>query len=336
MEYTKIMQAILNGLSGDWRRDIAYLEARQDEYKNHPMGFEVARAIGRLFYEVLPEDEKKEFNMLFQKYVLYQKVVLAEANSKIKDGDIPGAERIITKIVPSDDLFKEDAVSIYMTFKTPIEYFYYLYRFKPKKELRNPMFPFNEVYESYSYILVEKKELVSALTIIEKGLLRNPLNTHLLFERAEIYKMKGDMPTYRMLTNEFLQYLYRRGDVARYFRNIGYYFVELKQWDAAVCAYTISMWWEYSDKAAAELHHIATQTEILPKKRDITECLEVMEKEGINVRPDPAWMQIALDLGNKALEDRNTELAAYCYGVVADFMGDKNAEKMRQECMKGH
>lgn len=336
MEYVKIMQMISGGLSGDWKKDVHYLKTKAEEYENHPLALEVARAIGRLLYEVLPETEKEEFNLLFQKYVFYQKIVLAEVNSKIKEGDILGAERIVLKVLPSDDLFIEDSVSIYMTFKTPLEYCYYLYKLKPHKEVRYPTFPFNEVYESYAYILLEKLDMETALSIIEKGLTRNPLNTHLLFERAEIYKKKGDMTIFRRLTSDFLQYLYRRGDVARYFRNIGYYFVELKQWGAAVCAYMVSMWWEYSDKAAAQLHYISTQTETLPRKRNNAECLKYMEDQGINILPDPAWMHIALEIGGKAFEHKNMELAAYCYGVVADFTGDKNAKDKREKCLKGH
>ena len=336
MEYTEIMHQITSGLSGEWKKDIGYLQAKVEEYREHPLGFEIARGIGRLLYEVLPAGEKTEFNILFQKYVFYQETVLSEVKNKIRDRDIMGAERLLLNVLPSDDSFREDAVSVYLSFKTPLEYYYYLYKFKPQKKVRNPPFPFNEVYELYSYILVEKKEFAAAIPVFDKALVRSPLNKFFFFERAEIFKVLKDMTTFKKLNEDILQYLYRREDVSKYFRNLGYYFIECRQWDAAVSAYTASMWWCPSEMAAGQLYYIVKQTGKVHKNDDIGECLKILEGEGVNIEPDPEWMRIAWWLGGKAFEDKDLDLAAYCYGVVSDFTGDKEAEAKRQECIKGH
>ena len=64
-KYDEIMREITSGLTGDPDKDLPYLKAQTEMYKDHELGTEIVRACGRLIYEVLPEDTKKKLSQHF-------------------------------------------------------------------------------------------------------------------------------------------------------------------------------------------------------------------------------------------------------------------------------
>lgn len=87
MELQDILNEITSNLTGDNEKDLAYLQQQSDKYKDHKYGKEILRACGRLMFNLIDEDEKKNLNYplimmlklqkhLLKKFVLvYLKVI---------------------------------------------------------------------------------------------------------------------------------------------------------------------------------------------------------------------------------------------------------------------
>lgn len=62
MTYNEIMQEITSGLTGDYKKDCAYLKNQMEKYNNHNLSKEILRACGRLMFDILPDDKKEELS----------------------------------------------------------------------------------------------------------------------------------------------------------------------------------------------------------------------------------------------------------------------------------
>ncbi len=331
-EYTKILRRITNKLTGDWDRDRVFLNRMGDKYVHHPQGKEILRAIGRLLYTRMPEEYREEVGRIVHNDADYHQTVIAEVRELIHERRIDEAKQLIDKIVPPENLYAEDEVSIYYSFKNPVEEIFYEQRFAPEKTIRVPPFPFNEVYELLLYIQVEQMHLADARGTIAIALKRNPLNTTILFEAAELHKMRKELEEFLTATVKCHQFLYRRPDLARYFRNLGYCFIEKREWDEAIVSYCMSSQWHQTDMAQSQLYYIAQETGKLPEPEKYENWEQILTRHNVPVRPEVLWPQIAWGLGNHARESDNLDLAAFSFSLVFELTGDEDAKRLLEEC----
>lgn len=331
MEYDQIMQEIIDGLLGDWEKDIAYLNNAAEKY---PDSSEITRGIGRLICKIMPDDCKDELDLAYTKEQYYIENVLIEVQKKISDREIEEAEKLLIKVLPDDSMYQSDEVSVYYAFENPIEELYYEEKFKPTKTVRIPPFPYNKVYLLYAYLLFEEVKYDKACKVIDKALRRNPLFSEILFEKAEIYKMQGDMGKFLSTTIQCLELLYQGRDIARYFRNLGYYFIESEKWDEAICSYLVSMTWEESEMAQSQLFYISQQigTIITPEKYQNWD--DILGKYDIPLEPDILWAQVAWAIAEDSCEIDNYDLARFCYSIVYDLTGDEEVTIRMEKCEK--
>jgi len=331
-EYTTILREITNKLTGDWDRDRVFLNQMSEEYVHHRQGKEILRAIGRLIYTRMPEEFREEVGHIVHNDADYHQTVLAEVRHLIQERLIDEAKQLIDKIVPPEDLYAEDEVSIYYSFRNPVEEIFFEQRFAPEKTIRIPPFPFNEVYELLLYLQVEQMHLADAMETIAIALKRNPLNTTILFEAAELHKMRKELDEFLTATVKCHQFLYRRPDLARYFRNLGYCFIEKREWDEAIVSYCMSSQWHQTDMAQSQLYYIAQETGKLPEPEKYENWEQILTRHNVPVRPEVLWPQIAWGLGNHARESENCDLAAFSFSLVFELTRDEDAKRLLEEC----
>ena len=81
MDLEKILKEITSGLTGDNTKDMQYLKEQSEKYKEHEYAKEILRACGRLMYELIPSDKKKELeNGFYHKTDHYR--IIYEAKEK--------------------------------------------------------------------------------------------------------------------------------------------------------------------------------------------------------------------------------------------------------------
>ena len=66
MTLDTILKEITAGLTGNSKDDLAYLKSQMGKYKDHELSQEILRACGRLMYDLIPDNKKKELENLIE------------------------------------------------------------------------------------------------------------------------------------------------------------------------------------------------------------------------------------------------------------------------------
>ena len=86
-------------------------------------------------------------------------------------------------------------------------------------------------------------------------------------------------------TSDALKYSYYPQDIARCYRNLGYYYVEENDFKTALALYIYSMEYEASPLAYAEIKFIQSKTGNM--ELSLNECIDIIEGKNIQVGPNP-------------------------------------------------
>lgn len=341
--YQEIISQIKKSLTGDWEHDSRLLNECSNQYKDHPQGIELVKAITRLLYDVMPQDKKEAFAKVYDDDMKRLENVLLEVQNKVNAHMIDEAESLLVeaKLTEgfSDDLFREDNEAVYLSFKNPLEREFYRAKFKPTKTLREPGgLPFDLSFHLAAYIAFERQDYDKCLKIIEKGLKRCPFSTDLLFERSEIFKIRKQWTEYRAATEAALPALYTRPDIARFFRNMGYYFIESGLWEPALCCYSVSRYWQHIEACDQELSYIVHASQMKFEDadalaNDFERCQQILAKHSVPIYPiDPLWLQLSVALGDLAKNNRDFMEALQFYSVNHEITGDSQIQAAITEC----
>lgn len=127
---------------------------------------------------------------------------------------------------------------------------------QPEKDVRASQYPYARVCLEQGSVYFEAGMYEEAEKALEKAGRWNPVNIKIASEYMETIKMRKDWETFKKITIEMFQYAYTRENVARLFRNLGFYFVEIKDYVAAKLCYTLSLNYEPDNKnAMSELYY---------------------------------------------------------------------------------
>lgn len=332
MDYQEVIQDISRGLSGDSKLDIPYLMRIGQQYKDHPQSEEILREIGRMIYAIVPKEDKANFEQAISKKATLDSKTIADAKQCIDQGNLDRADALLDGLLTDARGWDSDSQTLYCAFRNPLEAAFYDEKYHPSRKLRIPPFPFNDVYGLKVYLLVEKKDYSQALRLIDIAVQCNPLFGNILFEKAEIYKFQNNMPAYIETTRQILGMLYLKPEIARYFRNLGFYLVEKEKWDEATAAYFISLYWDQSEKALQELAYIEQKTGKAPNLDNYPDPIGMLSNLGFDTRPDDLWVQLSWAVGQSAEGGKDYAFAAFCYAVTAGLTNDEEAVQRAQYC----
>lgn len=335
MDFEEIMREITGGLTGDGEKDIKYLMEQMEKYKDHEMGREIIRACGRLVYQCVPEDKRAEYERAVVNDNLSCESVLEEARfkqlGKKFDEALALLEGLIRRLEDAN-MFEDDQVSEYHCFSEFFEEALYRMNAKPAKDLRLASIPFDQIYGQYGTLLVDLKRPKDAEAALEKAMRWNPANASLAFEHAETAKLRGDMEVFFRRTMAAFSYAFRPKDVARCFRNLGFYFIERKLWEESVACFTMSLQFDReSHMAMSELYYIQqTAGRVIPPP-GMDQLKEYAEQYGFPVGADPDVLGLAYAYGKHFAEQGDAAGARYCWQILYDLTDDEEIKKKIDE-----
>lgn len=331
-DFDSIMREITGGMSGDSKADMAYLQDQMEKYKDHEMRKEIIRACGRLMYELIPDDKKEELAKLINNESSGTDAALEEVHFNIYKKDFDKALRITEALVTKvEDMkaFEDDQVSEYHVFDEFFEEVLYQYRTKPDKDIRRAQIPYTEIYMLYGSLLVELKRIPEAQEALRKGLRWNPVSFRITSEYIETYKMTGDLEQFFDLTKEAFKIAFRSADVARCYRNLGFYFVEKKLWSEAIACYLLSLQFDHESKQAqSELYYINSSTDGKIPEPSIDQAKAYGDKYGFPIGADDDVLGLAFSYGKHFLDQNAVDAAKYFLTIVYDLTGDNEIAKM--------
>lgn len=220
--------------------------------------------------------------------------------------------------------YQDDQVSAYHAFDEPFEEVLYRYRSEPTKTLRQADIPYAEIYMLYGSLLVELKRFPEAQEALKKGLRWNPMCFDIMSEYAETYKIAGDLDQFFALTLEAFKIAFHSADVARCYRNLGYYFVEKEKYSEAVGCYLMSMGFDReSPQAQSELYYISTKTDGKIKEPTLDEMKKYAKKYSFPIGPDDDVLGVALAYGKLFLQQEDPQKSRYFLNIAYDLTDDE-------------
>ena len=331
MTFDKIMAKITSGLKGNPEEDIKYLMDQCEKYKTHKQAQEIIRAIGRMVYKLLPDDKKEEVKQILDNVNLGIENIIEEAEFQMYKNNFNKALEIMEPLIKSldeKDGYKDDTVSEYHCFDNIFEEIIYKEIFKPTKEVRHIPENYTEAYFKYGIILFELKKYDEAKKVLEKANKYNPISTDVLFELSEIYKMNKDWNEYLRINNDCLKYAYSSKSLARCYRNYGFYFVEICNYEIATALFCLSMNYEQSKTAQSELLYITGKTGEPPKLPELEDVVELLKKHDIQLGPNELVVGMAFSLGKVAQKNGNDQMAKYFYGIAYDLTNSQEIKSI--------
>lgn len=197
--------------------------------------------------------------------------------SHIKLGQYEEGTKYLKQYLKEVEQMKKTTEEDWYTFNNCVELV--LFTKENEAEAKNIVDINYESSNAYLYLAMadfENKDYEEAIKKLNKALKWNPNNINVLFERAETYKNKGDLKKYYNLTLDLYDKIYTINDLAHYYRNLGYYFIETENWDLAKALYLYSVRFENNDVALTELKYIISKSKdnSLPAKDDLQEILK--------------------------------------------------------------
>ena len=213
----------------------------------------------------------------------------------------------------------------YHSFLNPLEEILFYQYIGLEKELA--YIPFNEplfdLYYIYGTLLLENDDFAKAEEYLLKALRINPVSSKTILSLADIYKSKTRTYNRFFLYNvDALKFAYKNEDIARAYRNFGFFYVEENQLDIAAVFYDFSLNFDFNRQAFRELEYLKSRginTDIERKDAE-----NVIESKKIQVGVNPFILDtlriICADLENR----KYYRGALYFYRILYDLTKDNH------------
>lgn len=260
-DFKNIFHNIFSGLTGVNKKDSEYLNKKTEECKNHPLSQEISRENGRKLYDLLPDESKEQFNNAYSKDVDNINNMLKEVQQLIhgEQKDFEKAKNLLLDFVNGSLAYDNDSTTEYYNFDDVIDFVLYTRLNKPEKNIKWIDIPFTTAYFYLAYIYNEEQNFDEALKMIDKTIRWSPMNLGPLFEKCETYKMQKKWEEFKNITLSIYDKIYKASDLAHYYRNLGYYYIEMNNFNLAYALYSASIKFERNQNAYGEMAYINHQ-----------------------------------------------------------------------------
>ena len=335
IDYHITVRAIMQQLTDDNDHNIEWLWKAMDRYKDHPRGSEIIKACARKLYDILPDDQKKkldgivdgEMESLNERIDKIRKLIIEKKPEEAKP-----LMDALAKEADKNPMFREDEVSQFFLFREWFEECLYRHMYKPEKELRRAQYPYDEIYSMQGSMYIDLNDLDKARECLKKALSWNPVNARISFEYAETFKIAGDMETFFEESKKIQKIALHSRDVARFLRNVGYYFTETGKYPEAMMCFMRSLLYERDSKSAeteiAYLHgNFGTEISMPDRKA----CQDFTKQYGFDLGPDNDLLGMIYAYGKHFMDEKQEEGAAYCFGILYELTDDPEIKKILQQ-----
>jgi len=231
---------------------------------------------------------------------------IVEANKFIGEKKFKEAKEILLSYIKeTKDLYKKENVINY-SFRNILEFYLFVNTFKVNKRVYWINLKCDEAYRLLGYIGVEEKDYDKALEYLNESFKYNPVNIETFFEIVETYKMLGNLDKMKESIDNLYDYVYEETSLARFYRNLGFYYVEKENYDLAFSLYLISLEYQYNNFALNEMVYIRQKLNdpnfIIDKK----DAVKLIKENSINIGISGHNLSLLKNLsGDKNLKKKN-------------------------------
>lgn len=205
------------------------------------------------------DDSKKDEALIIDKN-LSEEELLNNGTQLFNNGDYVQAKAYLLEYANKIEDMKRNESKKWMSFSSTIAFVLYCKKNNLNESFENVSYPISSVYIKLAYIDFEMHLFDEAEKFLNKALEWDPYNFSAINEKGEIYKAQKDFKKYYFNTLDSAELIYSESELARYYRNLGFYFIENSEWELAKAVYTYSLKFDFSPVVAQELEYIAQKT----------------------------------------------------------------------------
>lgn len=238
----------------------------------------------------------------------------------------------------------EEEGQIWLCTNHIMEYYIYACYFEPDTDVSMPELPIAEYYRTYAELCVKLQKYKRAEDAYKHALCWNPVDLDSYLGLAECYKYLNMITRYLDITKQAYRFCCTRATMARYYRNMGFYYLSSYNTDMAAACYTYSNIYYHTDNADSELEYIKNalaaadnnkesnenkNTEV--KEYTIKQMQDMFDKEKVEPGPDSKTIGIVYRVGELMLQDKEYRLAKDCFMIVYDITNEQQLENVIAE-----
>jgi tetratricopeptide (TPR) repeat protein len=215
-----------------------------------------------------------------------------------------------------------------------MEYYLYEVYFEPDADVKTLDIPIGEYYRTFGELCQNMGKYKAAKDAYMKALSWNPVDLDSYLGLAESYKYQNMMNRYLEVTRQAYRYCCTRATMARYYRNMAFYYLSNYKPEIARDAYQYANVYYHTDNADSELKYIESAINEKTPDIDIRRIQKVFTEEGIEPGPDSKTIGIIYRVGELMMEDREYKLARDCFSICYDITREAGLEKILDELEK--
>ena len=155
--------------------------------------------------------------------------------------------------------------------------------FGNKKKNIYPEYNISEIYYLLGFVNIDLKNYGLAINYLDEALKWNPINVAAMFEKATAFRASGNIERFKAEIEKTYIYIYNSNYLSKYYRELGWYFVERKLFGLGNALYTYSNYFYKTDTAENELKYIAQQENRKVMYTPITEITQYLRDYNIPV-----------------------------------------------------
>lgn len=333
-----ILNAIIGKLTGDQQKDTEMLKSEYEFYKKIPNSEIILRGISEFICTIVPYQNEEKIQNAIKNKELSLEQALKIVESDLSLNKVPDAE-IILKVVINEyeklKLYKNTEEIEYRSFNNLFEEIIHKNINKPTKKVINVKENFSHMYLLYSQILILKNDYTHAMKYLKKAAAWNPVDVNIIFNCCEIFKSKGEMEKLLNMTKLALKYAFKRNDIGKCYRNLGYYYIDKNNFEMGIVLYLLSF--EYDpDNADAkkELDFIQKQTNLNINLPSIENVIIMLNKEDIQFGVSNVILELSYTYGKHCVDIYNDKLGCYFYNIFYNLTKNSDVKKIIDDLNK--
>ncbi|MCR5716373.1 MAG: hypothetical protein K6G23_05980, partial [Lachnospiraceae bacterium] len=123
-------------------------------------------------------------------------------------------------------------------------------------------------------------------------------------------------------TGKMYQYCCTRSELAAYYRNLGWYYLEIYEPDVAVACYQYSNLFEQSQQSETEIRFLEAALKKTYEKMEIEQLQRILSENEIPLKANSVTLALVYQAGKEAYEIGNRVQAHDCFCMVYDLTQD--------------
>ncbi|MCR4675203.1 MAG: hypothetical protein K5675_09345 [Lachnospiraceae bacterium] len=183
-------------------------------------------------------------------------------------------------------------------------------------------------YIKKSHELMEEMEYEDALKEWMKVLKHNPVCMEAYNGMISCYKYLYNIEKEYEITLKTYNFSCTRAELAAYYRNLGWYYLESYQPNVAVACYKYSDLFETSEQVKSEISYLETALEKSYQDMSVDQIQNILTEKDIPLKANSITLALIYKAGLEAYNTGNNMQARDCFHMVYDLTQDEEIKQL--------